>query len=563
MFTSPSWFAFAILAAPVAAPSQTAQTGSSVATQPTAAQPSTPGEAGVASSATSATPAATDANDANADANQPSMDERLKTAEQLYKARKYVESARELESLWDDTGHPNALYNAALARFAAGHYAHTISYLEAYVRDVQDAPQDALDLAQFQLEKAKANSADVPIRIGPPEAVTAGAEIRIRRISDGADDSRPDIVLTVQPPAEGSPAARSIYLGEGSWSIESRSESFVSQPQEITIAKRAKSAPPINFSLNLDPKLRRLAFRIDVASGSELESVAVELRPAGQAGTERETQSCAIRPFEVNACELIAPIGSWEVSASAPGFKHFRQVITVASGQDTAAFTLPMVAESVVDTPPPEPVDPDVVPKRVRLRMAAGLNASGLPIFVTGLGLAVYGSNTYDSTANAANADCNRPLDSYNCRVDTIKAIRLRTAGLALVGSATGLFITGLTAEFDVKKRVWYAELGAGGALLLGGAGWLAATSGALNRELKVVGAIPIWSQSIANIDRATNQRLAAAMFMGTGIGLVTGATVGLLIRKRFAARKAPLPNVKLSPFAPVAGGGLMLNGRF
>ncbi|HFE44159.1 MAG TPA: hypothetical protein ENJ18_01515 [Nannocystis exedens] len=561
MFTSPSWLAFAILAAPAAAPSHTAPTGSSAVTQPVAPQPSTPSSTGDTSSAASPTAGTTDASTGAA---KTSMDERLKTAEQLYKARKYVESARELESLWNDTGHPNALYNAALARFAAGHYAHTISYLEAYVRDVKDAPQDALDLAQFQLEKAKSNSADVPIRIGPPDAVTDGVEIWARRRPSDTNDTRPDVILKVLPPAQGSPAARSIYLDEGTWSIESRSTNFVSQPQEITIAKQAKSAPPINFSLSLDPKLRHVSFRIDVAPGTQLESAEVFLRPVGQDGTERKTQSCTIRPFEANECELIAPIGSWEVSASAPGFKHFRQVITVAKGQDRADFTLPMVSESaVVEAPPAEPVDVDVVPKRTRLRMAAGLNASGLPIFVTGLGLAVYGSNTYDRTISADPADCSSPTDAYNCRVDTIKAIRLRTAGLALVGTATGLFVTGLTAEFDVKKRVWYAELGAGGALLLGGTGWLAATSGALNRELKVDGAAPLWDQSAANIDRATNQRLAAAMFMGTGIGLVTGATVGLLVRKRFEVRKKPLPSVKLSPFTPVAGGGLMLNGRF
>ncbi|HFE47577.1 MAG TPA: hypothetical protein ENJ18_19160, partial [Nannocystis exedens] len=239
MFTSPSWLAFAILAAPAAAPSHTAPTGSSAVTQPVAPQPSTPSSTGDTPSAASPAAGTTDASTGAAKA---SMDERLKTAEQLYKARKYVESAHELESLWNDTGHPNALYNAALARFAAGHYAHTISYLETYVRDVKDAPQDALDLAQFQLEKAKSNSADVPIRIGPPDAVTDGVEIWARRIPTGANDTRPDVILKVLPPAQGSPAARSIYLDEGTWSIESRSTNFVSQPQEITIAKQAKSA---------------------------------------------------------------------------------------------------------------------------------------------------------------------------------------------------------------------------------------------------------------------------------------------------------------------------------
>ncbi len=556
MFTSPSWFAFAILAAPAAAP--TAAPAQSAATQPAATQPTAAQPAAKAN--TAGAPEA--AEPPKAEAKQASVDERLKTAEKLYKARKYVDSARELEGLWDDTKHPNALYNAALARFAAGHYAHTIAYLESYIADVKDAPQEALELAQFQLEKAKEKSAEVPVLIGPPEAVAAGAEIWVRRIPKDPKDTRPDMTLRVPSPAASSPATRSIYLDAGRWTVESRSKGFISQPQEVTIGKRAKSADPVNFVLGLDPKLRQVAFRIDVPPGTKVDGVAVEL----VAKDDGETRSCTIEPFKLNECKLLAEVGTWEVSASAPGFKPFRQVITLTRGQETAAFTLPMTSDApVVATPevPPEPTNKDVVPKRVRMQMAGGLNASGLPIFVTGLGLAVYGSNSYDRAINADAAECSGTTDNFNCRNDTIKAIRLRTAGLALVGTATGLFVTGLTAEFDVKPRVWYAELGTGAALLVGGASWLAATNVGLNRELLVNDAAPDWEGSVPNIDRSTNQRLAAAMFMGTGIGLVTGSTVGLLVRKRYEKRSKPLKNAKLTPFAPIGGGGLALSGRF
>jgi len=561
MFTSPSWFAFAILAAPAAAPTQTAQTGQPAKAQPAATQPAK-AQPATAQPAKAATPEPAKTEPTKAEAEQASVDERLKTAEKLYKARKYVDSARELEGLWDDTKHPNALYNAALARFAAGHYAHTISYLESYVADVKDAPQEALELAQFQLEKAKEKSAEVPVLIGPPEAVAAGAEIWVRRIPKDPKDTRPDMTLRVPAPAASSPATRSIYLDAGRWTVESRSKGFISQPQEVTIAKRATSADPVNFVLGLDPKLRQVAFRIDVPPGTKVDSVDIQL----VAKEDGDTRTCTVEPFKVNECKLLAQVGTWEVSATAPGFKPFNQVITLTRGQETAAFTLPMTSDApVVAAPklPPEPANTDVVPKRVRMRMAGGLNASGLPIFVTGLGLAVYGSNTYDRAINSDASECSSADDNFNCRNDTIKAIRLRTAGLALVGTATGLFVTGLTAEFDVKPRVWYAELGTGAALLVGGASWLAATNSGLNRELRVDGAAPDWETSVPNIDRSTNQRLAAAMFMGTGIGLVTGSTVGLLVRKRYEKRSKPLKNARLSPFAPIGGGGLALTGRF
>ncbi|MCA9657994.1 MAG: hypothetical protein KC486_06595, partial [Myxococcales bacterium] len=364
-------------------------------------------------------------------------------------------------------------------------------------------------------------------------------------------------------PAGATPAARSIYLDPGRWSVETRAKGYVSQPQDVVIGKKDKTVDGRNFVLALDPKLRQVSLRIDVPADAQVEAVEVELRSTTDSSAP--PQRCTIRPFEVNECRLLTEIGTWEVTASAPGFKPFHQVITLTSGQNPASYTLPLASETPVAVVPPPEVEPekvDVVPKPVRMRVAGALNASGLPIFVTGLGLAVYGSNTYDRAINTDVADCTGALDNYNCRNDTIKAIRLRTAGLALIGTATGLFTTGLTAEFDVKPRVWYAEMGVGGGLLLGGAIWLGATTASLNRELMVTEPPP-WDQSVPNIDKATNQRLAGAMLMGTGIGLVTGSTVGLLIRKRYERRAKPLKSAKLSPFAPMGGGGLMLSGRF
>jgi hypothetical protein len=558
MFTSPSWFAFAILAAPASAPSQPATTG-----QPGATQPAQPATAGQPAKGEAAKPAATAAAADPGAAAKASVDERLKTAEKLYKAKKYVDSARELESLWDDTQHPNALYNAALARFAAGHYTHAIAYLEQYVADVKDAPQEALELAQFQLEKAKERSAEVPLMIGPPEAVAFGAEVIVRRVATNDKDARPELTFAVPAPASATPAARSIYLDAGRWSVETRAKGYVSQPQDVVVGKKDKAVDGRTFVLALDPKLRQVSLRIDVPADAQVEAVEVEMRSTTD--TSAPPQRCTIRPFEANECRLLTEIGTWEVTASAPGFKPFHQVITLTSGQNPASYTLPLASDAPVAAVPPPDVEPekiDVVPKPVRMRVAGALNASGLPIFVTGLGLAVYGSNTYDRAINTDAADCSGALDNYNCRNDTIKAIRLRTAGLALIGTATGLFTTGLTAEFDVKPRVWYAEMGVGGGLLLGGAIWLGATTASLNRELMVTDAPP-WEQSVPNIDKATNQRLAGAMLMGTGIGLVTGSTVGLLIRKRYERRAKPLKTAKLSPFAPMGGGGVMLSGRF
>ncbi|MBL8975163.1 MAG: DUF309 domain-containing protein, partial [Myxococcales bacterium] len=58
---------------------------------------------------------------------------RAEQAANLYSARKYVEAAEILEDLWATVHEPRDLFNAALARIAAGHRAHAIRYWETYL----------------------------------------------------------------------------------------------------------------------------------------------------------------------------------------------------------------------------------------------------------------------------------------------------------------------------------------------------------------------------------------------------------------------------------------------
>ena len=535
MITCAPWLALALLAVASPAPTQPADA-------PPAAQPAPAG--------TAAQPA------------PGSVEARILAAEKLYKERKYVESARSLEDLWAETKQPNALYNAALARFAAGHYAHTIAYLEAYLADPKEAPAEALELAKYQSTKARERSAEIPFVVGPPAATVGGATLVIRRIPDKPDDRRPELTFTLASGAGTGPIERAIHLDPGRWTAQVSARGYVSVAQELVVQKG--KAAPVELTLTPDPRLRAVVVRIDLPAGARAEQVLVRLHAPSGAG---EPKTCTIRPYELNECKLLVETGSWELRAEAPGFTPFTQVVSLTAGESPAAYTLPLAAEA---PPPPLPVEPpppsDVVPKSARLRVAGALNAAGLPLFVTGLGLAVYGSNRYDRVITSEPADCDAPAENHQCRGDTVRAIRLRTAGLSLVGAATGLFVTGLTAEFDVKPRVWYAEIGVGGALLVGGVAWLGATNVALRDPLIVApgAAAPDWPDSIPAIDRATNQRLAAAMIMGTGIGLVAGGTTGLLVRRHYAAKaraRAGLP--ALAPLAGLGTFGLTLQGRF
>jgi hypothetical protein len=551
MITCAPWLALALLAATPASPASSAPPS-----QPT---PPSPTEQPSPTTAPAAQPSP------SAPAPSGAVEERLLRAEKLYKERRYVDSARELEALWDETRQLNALYNAALARFAAGHFAQTISYLRTYTAQVKDAPPEALEVANFQLDKAKERSVEVPLIVGPPAALSEGAEVTIRRIPDNPGDRRPDLFVRLTPAGESAPAATNLYLDAGRWSVAVSARGYMRADREINVVKGKVGASPVSFVLARDMSMRAVALRVELPAGERVEAVPIRLIPSAGG----EAQACTIRPFERNECKLLAATGAWELRAELPGYLPFTQQINLTSGESAAAFTVAMVIDAppppVVDEPPP-PGPVEVVPKPARLRLAGGLNASGLPLFVTGLALAVAGSNRYDRVANAEPDACDSASEAFGCRGDAIKAIRMRTAGLALVGTATGLFVTGLTGEFDVKPRVWYAEMGAGGALLIGGAAWLGATNVALNKELRVGEgqAPPVWVDSVPNIDRATNQRLAASMILGTGLGLVAGSTVGLLVRRHHQRKgKASAGLRSVGPYTNVGQLGLMLEGRF
>lgn len=67
---------------------------------------------------------------------------------------------------------------------------------------MKDAPPEALEVASFQLDKAKERSVEVPLIVGPPASLNEGAEVTIRRIPDNPGDRRPDLFVRLTPAGE-------------------------------------------------------------------------------------------------------------------------------------------------------------------------------------------------------------------------------------------------------------------------------------------------------------------------------------------------------------------------
>jgi hypothetical protein len=524
-------------------------TGSLAASPAVAAPPAaTPAPAATPTSVSPSTPPASTPAPSGADPD----DAAAERAATLYSQRKYLEAAQILEELWTRVHEPRDLFNAALARVALGHRAHAIHYWETYVKQA-NIPNDGRDQAETRRKKAEAASIGVNLRIAPAAVAEVGVTYTIDRVSADPRDVRPSIVVTLEPgAAEFSSGGRTVYLDPGKWKLKVEARGYLVGTHDLVL-KSGQPGFPKEIVLGLDPMYRQATFQIEppaaVAAGTSVTLKRMTLNA--------ETLVCELDA--VGACALKLEPGDWELTVSAPGFQRHTEKITLGASP-TGSFAVALVptvatapapavaAPPTADTvpaPPSVPVVPEVVPRHVRIKLSTGLIASGIPLFIGGLALGVVGSNNYQDRVNAGS-----PAG------ELLGPVRTRTAGLALVGSAVGLWTTGLTAEYDVKPRAWYAEIGVGAALLTAGAIWTGVGTSRWNNN-------KVASFHCANsdgVDCFASHRMAAGFFLGAGASLLAGATIGMLVQRKYLKAR---PRTAMSPYFANSGAGLVFQGRF
>ncbi|MBA3544871.1 MAG: PEGA domain-containing protein [Nannocystis sp.] len=538
-----SWLTLTMLTtAPATAPAAASATAT-----PAASATATP-------AASAATPSPSASGDAEARAEQ---------AASLYAQRKYAEAAVVLEDLWASIHEPRDLFNAALARLAVGHRAHAIRYWEIYLQQ-PNIPADGREQALGRIKKAQAASVAVNLRLAPAAVAEVGVHYTLTRIPTDPKDARPPLKIELPAGAqEFSAGGRTVYLDAGRWQLTVEARGYRSALQELSI-RSGQAGFVKEIVLASDPMFRQATFQIDppeaVTAGAT-----VTLRRMTLAA---QPVPCPLTP--AGSCSLKLEPGDWEVVVSAPGYQRYSEKVSLGA-QPTANFAvalMPTVAATVAPpmaTPDPtaagepvklveapQPVVIDVVPRKTRVKLSTGLVASGIPIFIGGLALAVTGSNSYQDRVTAGDSTGElRP------------AIRMRSAGMGLVGAAVGLWTTGLTAEYDVKPAVWYAELGVGGAFLMGGAIWAGLSTRRWNRNQ-----VPdMRCTNSEGVDCFASHRMGAAFFLGAGSAMLVGSTIGLLVQRHYmrhpAASKARSTRPALSPYFAGTGGGLLVQGRF
>ncbi|MCY0989820.1 hypothetical protein OV203_21965 [Nannocystis sp. ILAH1] len=227
-------------------------------------------------------------------ASASSKEQRVAAAYQQFEKQRHVEAALEFEALWRDFKEPRFLFNAAVTRYTARHYAHAVAYLNEYLAlaEVKGADRDE---AKAQLEVARREVSSVQVRV-QANGVAGAPTVTARWVSELASDLRPQLPVAVAP--SGAAQSGVIQLDPGTWVV--RAEAPGAEPAEVQI--KVAAGAPVTAELALkplpketspetptkpgpdnSPLVRRTAGFVALGDGLGLAAVGIVVTAVGQA----------------------------------------------------------------------------------------------------------------------------------------------------------------------------------------------------------------------------------------------------------------------------------------
>lgn len=174
-----------------------------------------------------------------------SKDERVAAAYQQFEKQRHVEAALEFEALWRDFKEPRFLFNAAVTRYTARHYAHAVAYLNEYLALAEVTGSDREE-AKAQLEVAQREVASVQVKV-QAGGVAGPVGLTAQRVSELASDLRPPLPVKLAATAGGQGGV--IQLDPGTWTL--RAEAPGAEPAEVQV--KVTIGAPLTVELALRP----------------------------------------------------------------------------------------------------------------------------------------------------------------------------------------------------------------------------------------------------------------------------------------------------------------------
>lgn len=176
-------------------------------------------------------------------------DERAEKAANLYDKGRFVEAALEFEGLVKDYPQDTSfLFNAAVSRFGAGHYAHTVAYTREYLAGGALQPGDRKE-AEEQLAEALAKVAPIRVTVHAPAGGPAEVTVVAQHVARTSSDLRPELLFPVTLSAQ--LATVELELDPGAWTLRVEGPGYERQEQRVELAQGVASA--VEFTLAAVP----------------------------------------------------------------------------------------------------------------------------------------------------------------------------------------------------------------------------------------------------------------------------------------------------------------------
>ncbi len=415
------------------------------------------------------------------------------SAKDLYAQRRYVEAARAFEAM--DT--PGALYNAGMARAAAGHHAHALLRWGSY-QELMSNDLTALGRADIVRLMGEARQRTVAVHF----AATVAPEARTLIVQP----QNSLVVDALRIPWPAGQTELTVQLDAGAWSAALGAagvQSLVVPPGK----------PTLNITLTTTPPTSRLRLRLGPTRALKR---GIDVAWAGPGKAEGRRFVGADTRWELSP-------GTWRLGVQARGYESFERAVTVTEGPTDIDVTLRRNRH-----------------ERARIGLGVSLGIAGVGLMVSGGALLAIGRRYNEGAAITLNGVPNPLTEKVMDAVE--RDLRRQSGGVALLSAGGGATVVALTAGLGGGKRALAAEAGVGAAFLAGGIAWLAYAQGCPSRlHRQQSRPFDYFAPTYQALRNCAGPGVPGAVLLGAGAGLLGGAVVALATRRALGRRASRL----------------------
>lgn len=416
-----------------------------------------------------------------------SEDERLQAARKDYKEDRFGPAAWAFEALAKDYPE-NAKYHyfAGLARENAGHDTHAALHLRQFLASDAGTPEER-EIAKKRVAAIAKRTTRVRVSLPSGESPKA---LQISYTGPKPPAAVPKLTILLNTlPREGT--AYELTLEPGLWDLEAAPRQMGDVYIDTTRIE-VQAGEPLKFvKLNTSPVIHELELTLGppkaVRRGVKIHLRRTELPPEDHTFTART---------DTTRQELLP--GTYTYEATARGFRPAHGELRVR--QPTF--------ETITLAPKLDPQE-----RRRRLTLGLSLAGVGLATGAAGAVLLALSQSRLDRFAGQQQFD----------KFESIAALNMGDTGAGLLGATAGLLLGAASSPIR-SRRPWQAEIGIGALITVAGAVWYGFEfQHWREHQNDHTDELPI-----GFLD-GRPRSFGAAASLGLGVGLITGATAGLL----------------------------------